>query len=77
MSNSPIDLIEIRVIGPTGSGKSDVLEVIEHALRDAYGPCTMVASYDLAAERNLVAELKKPHISRTVFVLTEQNEVRQ
>ncbi|MDF3842699.1 hypothetical protein P3W55_13365 [Pseudomonas citronellolis] len=77
MSNNPIDRIEIRVIGPTGCGKSDVLEVIEHALRDAYGPCAMVASYDLAKERNQVAELKKPRISSTVFVITEQNEARQ
>ncbi|MCY1298886.1 hypothetical protein D9M68_638480 [compost metagenome] len=69
--------IEIRVTGPTGTGKSDVMEVIEHALRDAYGPNAMVASHDLSRERALRPTMTKPDISRTACIITEQNEARQ
>lgn len=72
-----INHIEIRVIGPTGSGKSDVMEVIEHALRDTYGPHTMVASHDLSLERNLGSPGAKPTVKNTVFVITEKNEAHQ
>ncbi|MCY1444769.1 hypothetical protein D9M71_612550 [compost metagenome] len=69
--------IEIRVLGPTASGKSDVMEVIEHALKDAYGPHTMVVSHDLARDRALGYELAKPNIENTVMVITERSEARQ
>lgn len=72
-----IKAIEIRVIGPTGSGKSHVMETIEHALRDTYGPHTMVASHELSLERNLGSPGAKPSVKNTVFVITEQNEARQ
>lgn len=72
-------IIHIQVIGETGTGKTEVLAVIEKALRDHYGSRTLIVSGSLANERELFgdplhegrAQCVNP--SRTVFVLEESN----
>ena len=68
-------VIEIVVVGPVGSGKSHVLELIYNALRGSYGPHAQVVSHDLSAERALSSPGAKPDISRTIFNLRERGEV--
>ncbi len=65
-------VIEIVVIGPTGSGKSHVLEILANALRGAYGLHAQIASHELSLEKNLGHELAKPRVADTIFNLREQ-----
>ena len=65
-------VIEILVIGDTGSGKSHVLELIDKALRDGYGPHVQIASHDLSLERGLGNPGEKPRVSETIFNLRER-----
>lgn len=65
-------LIEIVVIGATGSGKSHVLELIDRALRAEYGHHVQIASHDLSCERGLGSPGTKPRVSETIFSLKEQ-----
>lgn len=64
-------VIEIVVIGGTGSGKSHVLELIDKALRDGYGPHVQVVSRDLSLERGLGSPGAEPSVD-TIFNLKEQ-----
>ena len=64
-------VIEIVVIGGTGSGKSHVLELIDKALRDGYGPHVQVVSRDLSLERGLGSPGAEPSAD-TIFNLKEQ-----
>lgn len=65
-------VIEIVVIGATGSGKSYVLELIDKALRAEYGHHVQIASHDLSCERGLGSPSGKPRVSETIFSLREQ-----
>lgn len=65
-------VIEIVVIGGTGSGKSHVLDVIDRALRGEYGHYVQIASHDLAIERNMGSPGVEPVVSETIFSLREQ-----
>lgn len=65
-------VIEIVVIGDTGSGKSHVLELIDKALRTEYGHHVQIASHDLSLERGLGSPGEKPRVSDTIFNLREQ-----
>lgn len=65
-------VIEILVIGDTGSGKSHVLELIDKALRDGYGPHVQITSHDLSLERGLGSPGEKPRVSDTIFNLRER-----
>lgn len=65
-------VIEIVVVGATGSGKSQVLELIERALRGEYGHHVQIASHDLSCERGLGSPGEKPRVSDTIFSLREQ-----
>lgn len=70
-------VLEIVVIGAVGSGKSHVLEVIDNALRKAYGPHAQVVSRELSLERDLGSPGAKPDLD-TIFHLSErQPEVRE
>lgn len=73
------NLIEISVTGCTGSGKSEVCQVIKNALIAYYGSHTQVASRSLSEENNAVGDVlkaakdtgqsaKRPN---TVFVIEE------
>lgn len=64
-------VIEIVVIGATGTGKSNVLAVIDAALREAYGPHTQVVSRELSLDRGLGSPSDKPSAD-TIFSLREQ-----
>lgn len=64
-------VIEIVVIGPTGSGKSHVLETIAIALHEAYGMHTQIASRELSQERALGGSSTKPSAD-TIFSLKER-----
>ena len=64
-------VIEIVVIGGTGSGKSHVLELIDKALREGYGPHVQVVSRDLSLERGLGSPGAEPS-EDTIFSLKEQ-----
>jgi len=64
-------VIEIVVIGCVGSGKSHVLELIDKALRDGYGPHVQVVSRDLSLERGLGSPGAEPSVD-TIFNLKEQ-----
>ena len=64
-------VIEIVVIGGAGSGKSHVLELIDKALRDGYGPHVQVVSRDLSLERGLGSPGAEPSAD-TIFNLKEQ-----
>lgn len=64
-------VIEIVVIGGVGSGKSHVLELIDKALRDGYGPHVQVVSRDLSLERGLGSPGAEPSVD-TIFNLKEQ-----
>lgn len=68
-------VIEILVIGPTGSGKSHVLELIAKALYEEYGRHAQVVSHDLSCERGLGSPGTKPAVSDTIFNLRERGEV--
>lgn len=65
-------VIEIVVIGGTGSGKSHVLELIDKALRTEYGHHVQIASHDLSLERGLGSPGEKPRVSDTIFNLRER-----
>lgn len=65
-------VIEILVIGGVGSGKSHVLELIDRALHDEYGPHVQVASHELSRERYMGSPGTKPKVSETIFNLREQ-----
>lgn len=71
-----MDLIKIDVSGPTGVGKTHVMNVIKRALEDEYGMHAQVASFDLAQELagRKVEDLTPPRVAEVVFVLTETNE---
>ena len=67
-------LIEITVSGRTGNGKSEVLEVINNALRDHYGRSANITG---AVCVGAIAEAAKTGQTakhrNTIFVLYEQN----
>jgi energy-coupling factor transporter ATP-binding protein EcfA2 len=65
-------VIEIVVIGATGSGKSHVLDVIDRALRAEYGHHVQIVSHDLSYERGLGSPGAKPSVSDTIFSLKER-----
>ena len=67
-------VIEIVVIGGTGSGKSHVLELIDKTLRDSYGPHVQIVSRELSQERALGSPGSAPS-SDTVFELKERRPV--
>lgn len=64
-------VIEIVVIGAVGSGKSHVLELIDKALREGYGPHVQVVSRDLSLERGLRSPGAEPSVE-TIFHLKER-----
>lgn len=66
------NVIEIVVIGSTGSGKSHVLELIDKSLRAEYGHHVQIASHDLSCERGLCSPGEKPRVSDTIFSLRER-----
>lgn len=68
-------VIEIVVIGATGSGKSHVLDVIDRALRNEYGHHVQIASHDLSCERGLGNPGEKPKVAETIFSLKERGVV--
>ena len=68
-------VIEIVVIGATGSGKSHVLDVIDRALRSEYGHHVQIASHDLSCERGLGSPGEKPKVAETIFSLKERGVV--
>ncbi|WP_426113564.1 hypothetical protein [Pseudomonas sp. DSP3-2-2] len=65
-------VIDIVVIGATGSGKSHVLDLLARALRGEYGMHAQITSHELSIEKNLGHELLKPRIADTIFNLREQ-----
>jgi len=65
-------VIEIVVVGDTGSGKSHVLDLLARALRAEYGIHAQITSHELSLERGLGHELLKPRIGDTIFNLREQ-----
>lgn len=77
-------IIEIKVTGDTGTGKSEVMQVIENALKDFYGLHAQVVSYDLSMEKasapngDVLEEAKTTgqccKQQDTVFILSETNE---
>ncbi|MFJ5297483.1 hypothetical protein ACIQAL_13270 [Pseudomonas sp. NPDC088368] len=68
-------VIEIVVVGPVGSGKSHVLELIDRALRSEYGQHVQVTSHELSQERFMGSPGNKPNVEKTIFNLREQGEV--
>lgn len=68
-------VIEIVVIGPVGSGKSHVLELIDRALHSEYGQHVQVTSHELSQERFMGSPGSKPNLSNTIFNLREQAPV--
>jgi hypothetical protein len=64
-------VIEIVVIGATGSGKSHVLALIDKALRDGYGPHAQVACREISLEIGLGKPSPRPS-DDTIFNLREQ-----
>lgn len=68
-------VIEIVVIGPVGSGKSHVLELIDRALHSEYGQHVQVTSHELSQERFMGSPGAKPNVAETVFNLREQGDV--
>lgn len=68
------NLIEVTVSGRTGSGKSEVLEVISNALREKYGRCVNITG---ATNEGAIEEAKHTRQTAmkngTTFVLFEQN----
>jgi len=67
-------VIEIVVIGPVGSGKSHVLDLLAKALRREYGVHAQITSHELSRERNLGNEPTKPCVADTIFNLREQGD---
>ena len=65
-------VIEVVVVGETGSGKSHVLDIIAKALRYEYGMHAQITSHELSLEKNLGHELLKPIVAGTIFNLREQ-----
>lgn len=65
-------VIEIVVIGATGSGKSHVLELIDRALHNEYGQHVQVTSHDLSLERFMGSPSGKPKVADTIFNLREK-----
>ena len=71
------NLIEITVSGRTGSGKSEVLNVIRNALFDFYGRgegrirVAGINEIDAIEEAKITGQTAKKN--NTVFVLYEQN----
>ena len=71
-----MNVIQVHVEGPVGTGKSAVLACIERAIKQQFG-CS-VASPDLERERRLnepddPEPWERPQRENTVFVLTEGN----
>ena len=75
-----MQILEIEIRGPVGSGKTEVMKVISDALVTYYGPHTQVASYDLSLEERsssegVIADAKctgqRCRQEDTVFILRE------
>ncbi|MCE0912054.1 MULTISPECIES: hypothetical protein [Pseudomonas] len=64
-------VIEIVVVGGVGSGKSHVLELIDKALRDGYGPHVQIVSRELSQERAMGSPGAEPSTD-TIFELKER-----
>ena len=64
--------LKIVVSGPTGTGKSHVLAVIERALKEEYGDAIEVVCNDTASERNSLGEdirnWKSPTVDKIVLL---------
>lgn len=68
------NLIEVTVSGRTGSGKSEVLEVISNALRDHYGRSVNITGKTCeGAIKESMTTRQTAKRSNVVFVLYEQN----
>lgn len=68
------NLIEITVSARTGSGKSEVLEVIHNALTEFYGrKVSITGSTNLGAIEEARDTMQTAKKINTVFVLYEQN----
>lgn len=68
------NLIEVTVSGRTGSGKSEVLEVINNALREYYGHnANITGETCLGAVADAKTTGQTAKGKNTVFVLREQN----
>jgi energy-coupling factor transporter ATP-binding protein EcfA2 len=68
------NLIEVTVSGRTGSGKSEVLEVINNALREYYGHnANITGETCLGAVADAKTTGQTANKKSTVFVLREQN----
>lgn len=65
-------VIDIVVIGASGSGKSHVLEVLSKALQNEYGMHAQITSHELSLEKNLGHQPAKPRIAETIFNLREE-----
>jgi energy-coupling factor transporter ATP-binding protein EcfA2 len=65
-------VIEIVVMGATGSGKSHVLKVLSKALQNEYGMHAQITSHELSLEKNLGHQPTKPRIAETIFNLREE-----
>lgn len=72
-----MNTIKVLVVGAVGSGKSHVLQVINDALKQAYGPHAQICSHELSQERALGSPGAEPMVADTVFVLKEQGEARE
>ncbi|ECD4176969.1 hypothetical protein E0Y73_21425 [Salmonella enterica subsp. enterica serovar Napoli] len=79
MTKAPNPIITITVSGPTGSGKSRVLAVIEDVLKLIHGDCIIEAP-DVKAEKEVCGDdytaWHKPR-SGTLFNLEEINPPHQ
>ena len=71
------NLIEVTVGGRTGSGKSEVLEVVKRALADFYGyPATHIRIAGINPDGAIAEAAHTGQTAKgkdTVFVLREQN----
>lgn len=65
-------VIDIVVIGASGSGKSHVLEMLSKALQNEYGMHAQITSHELSLEKNLGHQPIKPRIAETIFNLREE-----
>lgn len=69
--------IEILVVGPVGSGKSQLLDLIDRALRSEYGRDVCIESPDLESERRMGSPGAKPDVTGVIFELKEAASLPQ
>jgi len=71
------NLIEITVSGRTGSGKSEVLEVVRNALIDFYGEDKIAGKNPKGAIDEAKVTRQTAKSERTILALYEQNVTGQ